>query len=136
MSHQSDNIPNAEPMLDGVSLESLKQELDRRNEELLRLQIEANDRWCIFEHDATPNRGLFTIVMFMIYGVVMLLLRHHLPFNGKMPLEVLPTLSLFGIFIPVIYLIYYDNKIWQKFRLSHPQDAALIDSFHEQEREE
>ena len=133
MTHQSGNISNVEPVLDGVSLERLKQELDRRNEESLRLQIEAHDRWVTFMSDAWPNRFLSVVLPMIFFVVLLFLIRQHLPFYPNRPIEVFPTLALFGMFVPVLGAIYKENMIWEKFREIHPEDAALIEQLYDQE---
>ena len=136
MTSNSGDISDVEPVLHGVPLESLKQELDRRNEELLNLQIEANDRWVAFMSDAWPNRSLCVVLPIIFFAVFLFVIRDHLPFYPNRPIEILPTLSLFGMFVPVVFVLNKDNKIWQKFRKLHPEDTELIDNMRDAYYEE
>ncbi len=133
MTPPSGDISSVEPALDKVSLESLKQELDRREEEMLKKQDEANDRSVAYMNEVWPNRSLYTLLPIIFFAVLLFLIRDHLPFCPNRPIEVLPTMALFGMFIPVVYVLYRDNKIWQKFRKLYPEDAELIDRMRDEE---
>lgn len=136
MTSESGDVLGVDLALSAVSLQRLKCELDRRVEASLKAQLEAEDRLISFMRDAWPNRTLCVLLPMIFFGILLFLIRKHLPFNPNMPIEFLPTLSLFGMFVPVFFLLYKDNKIWQRFRELHPEDALLIDQLRNEENAE